>query len=97
MLTVIVECFLPNDYYQLMFGAIVDQNVFNELLSSKIPRLSQHFQKCGFDPSMVTLQWFTCLFSYNFNNEVLIRLWDVLFFKGDKILFRVALAIFYLL
>ena len=46
---------------------------------------------------MTTLQWFTCLFAYNFNFEVLQRLWDLIFIKGNKIMFRIALAIFHLL
>lgn len=46
---------------------------------------------------MLCLQWFTCLFAYNFNVEVLVRLWDVIFIKGDKMLFSISLAIFHLL
>lgn len=56
-----------------------------------------HFDKCSFDPSMLTLQWFTCLFSYSFNAELLIKLWDVFLIKGHKMLFRITLAIFHLL
>lgn len=47
--------------------------------------------------SMVTLQWFTTLFSYSFNFDVLVRLWDLVFIKGNKILFRISLAIFHLM
>ncbi len=47
--------------------------------------------------SMVTLQWFTTLFSYSFNFDVLQRLWDLFFIKGSKILFRISLAIFHLM
>ena len=47
--------------------------------------------------SMVTLQWFTTLFSYSFNFDVLKRLWDLFFIKGSKILFRISLAIFHLM
>jgi hypothetical protein len=46
---------------------------------------------------MVTLQWFTCLFSYNFNFDVLQRLWDILFIKGSKIIFCISLAIYHLM
>ena len=46
---------------------------------------------------MLCLQWFTCLFAYNFNVEVLVRLWDVILIKGDKMLFSISLAIFHLL
>lgn len=80
-----------------MLGARVDQLVVTQLLKEKMPKLLQHMEKCYFDPSMITLQWFSCLFSYNFNFEVLQRLWDVFFLKGDKVLFRISLAIYHLL
>lgn len=54
-----------------MIGALVDQNVICELLKSRIPDLAEHFEKCDFNPGNLTLQWFTCLFSYNFNVEIL--------------------------
>jgi TBC1 domain family member 10 len=56
-----------------------------------------HFEEIMYEPSMNTMQWFTCLFCYNFNFEVVSRLWDVYFLKGDRILFRISLAIFHLL
>lgn len=43
---------------------------------------------------MTTLQWFTCLFAYNFDFEVLQRLWDVIFIRGNRALFSICLAIF---
>lgn len=80
-----------------MVGALVDQLVVTELLKRRIPLLMEHFKRCNFDPGMLTLQWFTCLFSYNFNAEIIVRLWDVFIIKGAKILFRISLAIFHLL
>jgi len=62
-----------------------------------MPKLLQHMEKNYFDPSQITFQWFSCIFAYNFNFEVLQRLWDVFFIKGDKVLFRISLAIFHLL
>ena len=80
-----------------MVGARVDQIIVTELLKQKMLKLGSHFDKNIFDPGMVTLQWFTCLFSYNFNFDIIVRLWDLFFIKGDKILFRISLAIFHLL
>lgn len=68
-----------------------------ELMKERMPQLMAHFEACDFDPGMLCLQWFSCLFAYNFNAEVLARLWDVIFIKGDKMLFRISLAIFHLL
>ena len=47
--------------------------------------------------SMATLQWFTTIFTYSFNFDVLQRLWDLFFIKGDKVMFRISLAIFHLM
>ena len=81
-----------------MAGAVVDQHVIADLLQMKMPKLVSHCCECGFDPaSMVINQWFISLFSYNFSAEIVIKLWDTIFVKGDKMLFRIALAIFHLL
>jgi hypothetical protein len=50
-----------------------------------------------FDPAIVTLKWFTCIFSYSFDSDVMLRLWDAFFLKGEKVLFRVTCGIFDLL
>jgi hypothetical protein len=57
---------MPLDYYQLMIGAKIDQKIMDELLYQKFPRLMAHFEKCQYEPSMSTLQWFTCMFAYTF-------------------------------
>ncbi len=57
------------------------------------------------DPSLVALQWFVCLFSYNLQPEVREGLrsqisdtiWDHLFLSGSKVLFKAGLAILSLL
>jgi len=80
-----------------MTGARVDQKIIELLIKEKFPRLQEHFEEQYYMASMVTLQWFTTIFSYNFNFEVLQRLWDLVFIKGNKILFRISLAIFHLM
>ena len=94
MLCQIVECIMPIDYFQLMVGARVDQKIVEQLLRDRMPKLSKHFDQCQFEPSICTLQWFTCLFAYNFQFEVLQKMWDVIFIKGTKMLFSITLAIF---
>lgn len=59
-----------------------------------MPELCQHFEDCFYDPSLQTLQWFTCLFTYSVKFEALQRLWDVIFLKGDKMIFSICLAMF---
>lgn len=42
----------------------------------------------------VTHSWFSSLFCTALPAETAVRIWDVLFLEGPKILFRVALALF---
>ena len=42
----------------------------------------------------MTRSWFSSLFCTALPAETAVRIWDVLFLEGPKILFRVALALF---
>lgn len=97
MMVMLLESFIPLDYYSKMAGAITDQNILSDLIQEKMPDLWEHFQKTMFEPKIVTFQWFSCLFSYNFSFEVISRIWDLFFLKGSKILFRVSLAILHIM
>lgn len=93
----LVENTMPIDYYQQLVGARSDQQIVQYLIETKFPRLSEHFQEHFYDVSTTSLQWFTCLFAYNFNFELVARIWDLIFIIGPKFLFRITLAIFHLL
>lgn len=43
------------------------------------------------------MNWFITLFANSLSFEVLVRLWDLVFIKGPKILFSLSLAIIHLL
>lgn len=77
-----------------MLGAKIDQALVKNLLDHKFPKLVKHFEKTMFDATMITFKWFTCVFAYNFSSEVVMRLWDGFFIKGDKFMFRITLAFF---
>nr|XP_043630837.1 TBC1 domain family member 2B-like [Erigeron canadensis] len=95
MLAVLLENVLVNDCYtDNLSGCHVEQRVFKDLLTKKCPRLSVHLEALGFDVSLVATEWFLCLFSKSLPSETTMRVWDVLFYEGAKVLFNVALAIF---
>ncbi|CDW74131.1 gtpase-activating protein [Stylonychia lemnae] len=73
--------------------ALVDQKVFSQIFQEKYPDLFGHLMSLGCDPSLITFQWFACFFAYNVPFKTLIRLWDLFFLKGVKILFRFSLAV----
>ncbi|GMJ00658.1 hypothetical protein like AT3G07890 [Hibiscus trionum] len=95
MLAVLLENVLVNDCYtNNLSGCHVEQRVFKDLLAKKCPRIASHLEALGFNVSLVATEWFLCLFSKSLPSETTLRVWDVLFYEGAKVLFHVALAIF---
>ncbi len=66
----LIETILPIDYYASMLGVLIDQKVFRGLVKTKLRGLSSHLKKLNLNPSVVTLQWFICLFSNKLHPEV---------------------------
>ncbi|CAM0958563.1 unnamed protein product [Alopecurus aequalis] len=95
MLAVLLENVLVSDCYtDTLTGCHVEQRVFKDLLAKNCPRIAAHLERMGFDVSLVATEWFLCLFSKTLPSETTLRVWDVLFNEGAKVLFHVALAIF---
>ncbi|CAJ2633564.1 TBC1 domain family member 2A-like protein [Trifolium pratense] len=95
MLAVLLENVLVNDCYtNNLSGCHVEQRVFKDLLAKKCPRIATHLEVLEFDVSLVTTEWFLCLFSKSLPSETTLRVWDVIFYEGAKVIFNVALAIF---
>ncbi|CAI0383768.1 unnamed protein product [Linum tenue] len=95
MLAVLLENVLVSDCYtNNLSGCHVEQRVFKDLLAKQCPRIAAHLDSLEFDVSLVATEWFLCLFSKSLPSETTLRVWDVLFYEGAKVLFHVALAIF---
>lgn len=95
MLAVLLEDVLVNDCYTTnLSGCHVEQRVFKDLLIKHCPKLCAHLEDVEFDVSLVATEWFLCLFSKSLPSETTLRVWDILFYEGTSVLFRVALAIF---
>jgi hypothetical protein len=89
-ITCVHGCF----YYQSdLAGAHIDQAVFVDLIQEKLPRVHEHFTRLEFPLQPLTINWFLCLFVNAVPLETTLRIWDVLFHEGPKILFRFALAL----
>uniref|UniRef100_A0A3Q4AHX1 Rab-GAP TBC domain-containing protein n=1 Tax=Mola mola TaxID=94237 RepID=A0A3Q4AHX1_MOLML len=94
-LIVIVEVFMPRDYYtKTLLGSQVDQRVFKDLMSEKLPRLHAHFEQYKVDFSLITFNWFLVVFVDSVVSDILFKIWDAFLFEGPKIIFRFALALF---
>lgn len=72
-------------------GAHVDQYVLRDLITEKLPDLSQHMEQHNIEVSLFA--WFLTVFVDNIPVSVYLHIWDVFLHEGSKILFRFALAI----
>lgn len=83
-LVAIVEYLMPPNYYSHnLLGAHVDQHVFRDLLSEKLPRISEVLEKLGIEISLFS--WFLTCFVDNIPVEVYLRIWDVFLYEGNKV------------
>ncbi|CDW73574.1 tbc1 domain family member 2a-like [Stylonychia lemnae] len=92
-----VESMLPIDYYSNMVGVVIDQKIFYDQFKLRIPDLCHHLDRVGFDPSLLAFQWLVCFLSYNLPQEVSVKVWDLFFLQGTKIIFKVSLALLHLM
>ncbi|XP_021403021.2 TBC1 domain family member 2B isoform X4 [Lonchura striata] len=94
-LVTIVEVFMPCDYYtKTLLGSQVDQRVFKDLLSEKLPRLHAHFEQYKVDYTLITFNWFLVVFVDSVVSDILFKIWDSFLYEGPKVIFRFALALF---
>nr|XP_014123108.1 TBC1 domain family member 2B [Zonotrichia albicollis] len=94
-LVTIVEVFMPRDYYtKTLLGSQVDQRVFKDLLSEKLPRLHSHFEQYKVDYTLITFNWFLVVFVDSVVSDILFKIWDSFLYEGPKVIFRFALALF---
>ncbi|NXE62886.1 TBD2A protein, partial [Calcarius ornatus] len=93
-LVYIVETLMPADYYsETLITSQVDQRVFKDFLSEKLPRLMAHFEQYRIDVSLITFNWFLVAFVDSLVSDILLRVWDAFLYEGTKVIFRYALAI----
>ena len=64
-----------------------------KLLADQLPKVFQHFEVLGVDPSFFASQWFLTLFVYHFQFRALLRIWDIFLCEGWKEIFRVAICL----
>ncbi|KAF9620456.1 hypothetical protein IFM89_012633 [Coptis chinensis] len=71
MPAVLLENILVNDCYtDNLSGCHVEQRVFKDLLVKKCTRIAAHLEAMEFDVSLVTTEWFLCLFSKSLPSEM---------------------------
>jgi hypothetical protein len=60
------------------------------LLQKVVPKVAAHLETLGVDLSFFASHWFLTIFVYHFQFRAVLRVWDIFFSEGWKIVFRVA-------
>lgn len=63
----------------------VDQRVFRDLMSEKLPRLHAHFEQYKVDYTLITFNWFLVVFVDSVVSDILFKIWDSLLYEGPKV------------
>uniref|UniRef100_A0A8C0GFI8 TBC1 domain family member 10B n=1 Tax=Chelonoidis abingdonii TaxID=106734 RepID=A0A8C0GFI8_CHEAB len=89
----ICEKYLPG-YYSAGLEAIqLDGEIFFALLRRASPMAYRHLKKYKIDPILYMTEWFMCIFSRTLPWASVLRVWDMFFCEGVKIVFRVGLVL----
>ncbi|EXJ72336.1 uncharacterized protein A1O5_04840 [Cladophialophora psammophila CBS 110553] len=84
---------LPGYYSKDMYGTLLDQRVFENLVERTMPILWEHLVKSDVNLSVVSLPWFLSLYINSMPLVFAFRVLDVFFLEGPKVLFQIGLAI----
>ncbi|XP_066433312.1 TBC1 domain family member 10B-like [Eleutherodactylus coqui] len=89
----ICDKYLPG-YYSAGLEAIqLDGEIFFALLRRICPMAYRHLKKFKIDPILYMTEWFMCIFSRTLPWASVLRVWDMFFCEGVKIVFRVGLVL----
>ncbi|KAI9296928.1 TBC-domain-containing protein [Neoconidiobolus thromboides FSU 785] len=92
-LTTLCDTMLPSYYSTSMYGALLDQAVFEYLVADLMPILDTSLTKKGITLSLVSLPWFLTLFINSMPLLVALRVLDLFFMDGPQVLFKIGLAV----
>ncbi|XP_077435951.1 TBC1 domain family member 8 [Vanacampus margaritifer] len=92
LLVAICERMLPDYFNRRVIGAQVDQSVFEQLISERLPDLADHFPDLS-TLSSVSLSWFLTIFVSVLPFHSAVCVVDWFFFHGIKAIFQLALAV----
>lgn len=92
LLVAICERLLPDYYSTKVVGALIDQNVFEELVAAHLPRLAEQLRRLGV-LGMIGISWFLSLYLSAMPVANAVAVMDCVFLDGPRVLFQVGLAL----
>ncbi|XP_010341722.1 small G protein signaling modulator 3 isoform X4 [Saimiri boliviensis] len=97
MMSAIVEDLLPASYFSTtLLGVQTDQRVLRHLIVQYLPRLDKLLQEHDIELSLITLHWFLTAFASVVDIKLLLRIWDLFFYEGSRVLFQLTLGMLHL-
>ncbi|XP_065840359.1 TBC1 domain family member 10A-like [Oscarella lobularis] len=92
-LVVICQKYLICYYSPGLEGIKSDSKLFGRLLKLYFPQISKHLIKNGADDSLLYMlcEWFTCIYCRSLPWNIVLRILDMFFCEGVKVLFKVGL------
>ncbi|KAI8638868.1 rab-GTPase-TBC domain-containing protein [Parasitella parasitica] len=95
ILHILVDRFFPGYYSTNMYGALLDQITFEQLVEKTMPILWNHFKRTNVELSVASLPWFLSLYINSMPLEFAVRVLDMLFMEGPRILFQIGYVFFF--
>ncbi|XP_077588594.1 carabin isoform X2 [Stigmatopora nigra] len=89
----ISERYLPGYYSPLLEGVLFDTTVLTRVLKKTCPSVHKHMQRHQVEPLMFATDWLMCLFARQLPFEALLRVWDLFFCNGVRVLLQVAVVL----
>ncbi|KAM3867149.1 uncharacterized protein tbc1d10c [Diretmus argenteus] len=89
----ISEQYLPGYYSPLLEGVLFDAAMLTWVLKRACPAAHRHLQRHGVEPLMFATDWLMCLFTRHLPFNTLLRVWDLFFCYGVRVLFQVAVVL----
>ncbi|CAI9589187.1 unnamed protein product [Staurois parvus] len=89
----ICEKYLPGYYSEKLEAIQLDGRILFALLRKVSAVAYKHLSKQKIDPILYMTEWFMCAFSRTLPWSSVLRVWDMFFCDGVKIIFRVALIL----
>ena len=91
--TALLDIILPGDVHAKdIKGTIAQYKILHKLVQTNAPRLAKHFRELEIDLVMIASKWLLCLFVESFPSTTAARVLDCLIYEGEKVWFRVSIA-----
>ena len=92
LLEVLCDRLLPGYYSPSMHGTLLDQRVFESLVTRCLPMIHEHFQSVDVQLSVASLPWFLSLYINSMPLIFAFRVVDCFMAMGPKVLFQIGLG-----